>query len=51
MIGGPGARAILVIQGLVHDKAFTVRVLARDPESVRSKGIEALGNVELVHGN
>jgi hypothetical protein len=50
VIGGTGAQGIPVIQGLVHDKAFKVRALTRDPTSTRSKTLEALGNVELVEG-
>lgn len=50
VIGGTGAQGIPVIQGLVNDKAFKVRILTRDTNSARSKALEALGNVELVEG-
>lgn len=50
IIGGTGAQGIPVIQGLVHDKAYTVRVLTRDPASARSQSLLTLGNVELLEG-
>lgn len=50
VIGGTGAQGIPVIQGLVHDQAFKVRVLTRDPDSARSKTLKGLGDVELVQG-
>jgi uncharacterized protein YbjT (DUF2867 family) len=50
VIGGTGAQGIPVIQGLVHDNAYKVRVLTRDPTSARSKTLQTLGDVELVKG-
>jgi len=50
VIGGTGAQGIPVIQGLVHDKAYKVRALTRDPSSARSEIIKALGDVELLKG-
>lgn len=50
VIGGTGAQGIPVIQGLVNDKAYKIRVLTRDTTSARSQALEALGNVELVEG-
>lgn len=50
VIGGTGAQGIPVIQGLVHDKAYKVGVLTRDPTSARSQSLLALGDVELVEG-
>lgn len=50
IIGGTGAQGIPVIRGLVHDKAYKVRVLTRDPTSARSQSLLALGDVELVEG-
>lgn len=50
IVGGTGAQGIPVIQGLVKDKKYSVRVLTRDPTSARAKNLLALGNVELVEG-
>jgi uncharacterized protein YbjT (DUF2867 family) len=50
VIGGTGAQGIPVIQGLVHDNAYKVRALTRDPTSARSKTLQSLGDVELVKG-
>jgi len=50
IVGGTGAQGIPVIQSLVVDKKYSVRVLTRDPTSARAKSLLALGNVELLQG-
>ncbi|KAH6714598.1 hypothetical protein BKA61DRAFT_550213 [Leptodontidium sp. MPI-SDFR-AT-0119] len=50
IIGGTGAQGIPVIQSLVADRKYSVRVLTRDSKSLRAKALLALGNVELVEG-
>lgn len=51
VIGGTGAQGGAVIEHLVKDKKYRVRVLTRDPNSRRAKEIESLGNVEFVVGS
>lgn len=51
IIGGTGAQGRPVIQGLVKDGAYAVRVLTRDTESKHAKDLVALGNVELMEGS
>ena len=50
VIGGTGAQGIPVIQALVADKKYSVRVLSRDPASPRAKELLALGNVSILEG-
>jgi uncharacterized protein YbjT (DUF2867 family) len=50
IIGGTGAQGIPVIQSLVADKKYSVRVLTRDVTSKRAQALLALGNVELLEG-
>ena len=50
IIGGTGAQGIPIIQALVADKKYSVRVLTRDITSERAKDLMALGNVELLEG-
>ncbi|OAL04205.1 NAD(P)-binding protein [Phaeosphaeriaceae sp. SRC1lsM3a] len=50
VVGGTGAQGIPVVRGLVKDKAYACRILTRDPQSMRSKKLLDLGNVELMEG-
>jgi len=50
IVGGTGAQGIPVIQGLVSDRKYQVRVLTRDTTSKRAKDLLAFGNVELLEG-
>ncbi|CZR62679.1 related to nitrogen metabolic regulation protein nmr [Phialocephala subalpina] len=51
IIGGTGAQGIPIIQALVADKKYTVKVLTRDTTSKRARDLLALGNVELMSGS
>ena len=54
IIGGTGAQGRPVIQHLVQDGAYRVRVLTRDTQHPRAKALVALGpegHVELVQGS
>ncbi|KAF8861073.1 NAD(P)-binding protein [Acephala macrosclerotiorum] len=51
IIGGTGAQGIPIIQALVADKKYTVKVLTRDTTSKRALSLLALGNVELTPGS
>ncbi|MCJ1330078.1 hypothetical protein MMC10_006759 [Thelotrema lepadinum] len=48
--GGTGAQGLPIIRTLVHDGAYTARVLTRDLTSPRALSLLALGNVSLVPG-
>jgi len=50
IIGGTGAQGRPIIQGLVKDGAYSVRVLTRDTKSQHAQNLKALGNVELMEG-
>jgi uncharacterized protein YbjT (DUF2867 family) len=51
IIGGTGAQGIPIIQSLVADKKYFVKVLTRDPSSKRALDLLALGNVSLLTGS
>lgn len=51
VIGGTGAQGIPIVEALVADKKYSVRILTRDTNSVRAKALVALGNVELLEGS
>jgi uncharacterized protein YbjT (DUF2867 family) len=42
IIGGTGAQGIPVVKSLVHDGAYKVRLLTRDPTSPRAQQLHAL---------
>ncbi|KAK3346056.1 hypothetical protein B0T25DRAFT_506176 [Lasiosphaeria hispida] len=51
IIGGTGAQGMPVVQGLVADGKYAVRVLTRDPTSRRAQQLAGLGpDVQLVAG-
>lgn len=50
IIGGTGAQGRPIVQGLVKDNAYSVRVLTRYTTSPQAELLRALGNVELVEG-
>ncbi|KAF1960461.1 NmrA-like family protein [Byssothecium circinans] len=51
IIGGTGAQGLPVVESLVSDGRYNVRILTRDATSKRSQSLQALGkNVELVEG-
>jgi hypothetical protein len=50
IIGGTGAQGTPIVQELVKDGKYTVRILTRDLNSKRAKDLVALGNVELMEG-
>jgi uncharacterized protein YbjT (DUF2867 family) len=52
IIGGTGAQGIPVVKALVHDGAYKVRLLTRDPSSPRARQLQALRPdlVDLVEG-
>jgi hypothetical protein len=51
VVGGTGAQGIPIVRDLVADGKYCVRVLTRDTNSSRAKGLVALGNVTLVEGS
>ncbi|KAM0453974.1 hypothetical protein ACHAO4_004722 [Trichoderma viride] len=51
IIGGTGAQGVPIIQELVKDEKYTVRVMTRDPENRRAKELAALPGVELFKGS
>jgi len=51
IIGGTGAQGIPIVEALVADKKYSVRILTRDTNSARAKALVALGNVELLEGS
>ncbi|KAJ5620596.1 NmrA-like family protein [Penicillium lagena] len=50
VIGGTGAQGIPVVQELVRDGRYQVRVMTRDPTSRRAKELAAFPGVELFKG-
>jgi uncharacterized protein YbjT (DUF2867 family) len=51
VIGGTGAQGAAVIEHLVKDKKYFVRVLTRNTTSRRAQELVQLGNVELFQGD
>lgn len=51
IVGGTGAQGIPVIQALVADRKYSVRVLTRDPASKRAQLLLSFGNIELLEGS
>ncbi|WP_427132245.1 NmrA family NAD(P)-binding protein [Pseudarthrobacter sp. S9] len=51
IIGGTGAQGMPIVQGLVADKKYKVRVLTRDATSPRAQALLALGNVSILEGS
>ncbi|KAL1967200.1 hypothetical protein VTN77DRAFT_3491 [Rasamsonia byssochlamydoides] len=51
VIGGTGAQGLPVVRGLVSDGKYSCRILTRDSNSPRAKGLLALGNIELFEGS
>jgi len=51
IIGGTGAQGMPIVEALVADKKYSVRILTRDINSARAKALVALGNVELLEGS
>lgn len=43
IISGTGTQGIPIVESLVKDNPFTVRILTRDPNSRRAKGLASLG--------
>jgi uncharacterized protein YbjT (DUF2867 family) len=43
IIGGTGAQGIPIVESLVKDDAYTVRILTRDQTSRRAKELASLG--------
>jgi NmrA-like family protein len=51
IIGGTGAQGIPVVKALVQDDKYAVRILTRDPNSLRAEELKALGpHVEIMEG-
>lgn len=51
VIGGTGAQGLPVVDALVEDRKYSVRVLTRNAHSGRAQRLLALGNVSLVEGS
>lgn len=51
VVGGTGAQGIPIVQALVADKKYSVRILTRDPDSRRAQALRALDNVSLLQGS
>ena len=52
VIGGTGAQGLSVVEALVKDGLYAVRILTRDKASPRSRQIAALGpNISFIEGS
>jgi hypothetical protein len=51
IIGGTGAQGMPIVDALVADKKYSVRVLTRDTSSPRAQALLALGNVSMLEGS